>query len=168
MKFLQVLFNIWVTQYWFCLFRFCFLQDLLFCFTLAKNFSFHRFKFETVHLFLCVIASIHVSRVVVISINALEKFIVQDSLYFGPILRSFLDLLFLIISKPPVIMWSWWGSAQPHWSVLRQKDTSSSTQMKLTISLSFKILFLIVLPSWYVTIELWSLFFILSVRWKTI
>ena len=46
------------------------------------------------------VASIDLSKVVVISINALKSFVVQGSLRLGPFARSFLNLLFLIINLP--------------------------------------------------------------------
>ena len=58
MKFFQVLFNIWVTQYWFCFFRFYFLRFVIFSLTIANTFSFHGLKSEAADLVLSVIASI--------------------------------------------------------------------------------------------------------------
>ena len=74
--------------------------------------------------------------------------------------------MFLIIQKSPVIVCLWWGpqkeeSAHSRRSVLKQKDTSSSTKMELT-AYWYYILFPIVLPNWYVTVGLLWLFFNLS------
>ena len=74
MKFFQVPFNIWVTQYW-IIFG---LSSVICSFNLANIFSFHGLKFEVLYLVLSVIASIHVSRAV--TINALERFIVRGSI----------------------------------------------------------------------------------------
>ena len=66
MKFFQVLFNIRVAWYWI---------SVIFSFTFPNTFPFHGLKFEVVYLVLSAIASIHLSRALVISINVLEKFI---------------------------------------------------------------------------------------------
>ena len=52
---------------------------------------------------LSAIASIYVSREVVISVNVSENLLVEGSL-FEPFVRSFCNLLYLIICKSPVIM----------------------------------------------------------------
>ena len=91
MKFFQVLLTYGSLSTGFvCLsFIFC-LSSVIFSFTLANTFSFCGLKFEVVYLVL----SVHVSRVV-ISINALDRFIGQGYLQLGPFVRSFLNLLFL-------------------------------------------------------------------------
>ena len=63
-----------------CLDIFFCLCSVIFSFTLAYTFCFHGLKFEVVYLVLSGLGSIHVSRAVAISINALEKFIVRGSL----------------------------------------------------------------------------------------
>ena len=80
MEFFQFLFNIWVTPYWFCFYRFDFLSAVIFSLILANTFFFHGLKFEVAYSVLSGIAPIHVSRTVVISINALEKSIARGSL----------------------------------------------------------------------------------------
>ena len=88
MMFFQVVFNNWVTQYWFCLFRFYFLCNFrYFFFNLANTFSHHDLKFE-VYLVLSVMGSRHVSRAVVVSINALEKFILWQKQSFIGLLKK--------------------------------------------------------------------------------
>ena len=68
-------------------------------------FTYHGLKFEVVYLGSSDIALIHVSRTVVISMNALEKFIVWVFYSLEPLLvRSFLNMLFLIILRSTVIM----------------------------------------------------------------
>ena len=70
----------------------------------------------------------HVSTAIFISTDALEKFIVQGSLQFGPFVGRFLNFLFSIIRKSPIIMYLWWGSQK------EDKDKSLSTWMELTAS----------------------------------
>ena len=52
--------------------------------------SFHALKFQVVYLALSTTASIHVSRAILISINAFKKFIVWGSLQFAPFVYNYL------------------------------------------------------------------------------
>ena len=79
-KFLPVLFGIWFSQYCFCLFRCYFLFKFCYFFTVANTFSFHSLHFEVICLVLSAIASILVSRSLVISNKASEKIILWGSL----------------------------------------------------------------------------------------
>ena len=88
MEFFQVLLNIPITHYGFCLYRFNFLfKFCFFSFTLTSAVSFYGLKCEVAYLVLSVIDSIQVSRAVVTSINTLELFRVLYSL--DPLLKVF-------------------------------------------------------------------------------
>lgn len=134
MKLSKVCFNIWITHLWFCLLRFIFsLGSVIFPFILPNNYSFRSFKFEVMHLALGSKASIHESREKVISV-VLEKFLFLGPLQLGHFVISFPNLFFSIIQiscKYVFIMriTELKISKSPS-SLLRHKDTSSSTKMK--------------------------------------
>lgn len=93
------------------------LRSVIFLFQLL-----HGLMFDVVYLVLSAIALIYVPRLVFFSINTWEKFSWE---------KVFL-ICFYITRKSPVIICLWWGpqkeeSAQSHWSVYREKDTSSLT-----------------------------------------